>query len=217
MFSIAPKRWWFTFVTVMIVWQSLMPTAHAGMVDHDRTAYGSDMPFSTLSDVVATPWDLFNLPLTMTGNDGWGWTELIPSHCDLAEPGLGNVNHQTLGQILFHGGEGGSNVWLIFDRLAAVLVPHLLWDAKGGLLPDLPGRGIAPYLPTEPIEGLWGGGSRGGGGGGGGGGSSIDLAEPYEPEHEDPGDPPIGAVVPEPATMGCLILGGAMIAGRRRR
>lgn len=125
-------------------------------IDMHRAVSGADRPFTTLKDNLPTEWNLWLEPrITGPTTSDRGW--------HFPERGFGNIFHATQSHILGIGTrqrmvEGDlTGIWLIWDMLVWVPVPHLLyletvdpmgsfyfpWDFKDELRPEIAGFYIA--------------------------------------------------------------------------
>ncbi len=163
---------------LMFSWYAL--PAHGGVMDLKRTAGGADQPFTTLTDDVSTPWEMYLQPaVTFPTVNRRAW---------FAEPGLGNHKGFAFGHILADGSlKNGRPFWVIWDQLVGVPAPYLLWQSAGmsfasddgtagpeheflpevgWLLPDFQGAGLddtslpsrgheVGQIPEPATLGLW--------------------------------------------------------------
>lgn len=176
-------------------------------IDYSLANAGSQVPFSQLSDAIPTAWTLFN-PRAVSGPTiGRSPMDWLRAPADLAEPGLGSPGGTTLGQIVPVGDPGADrSVWGVYDRLAAVPVPVLLYFDNFSRAADSSGA-----MPTRAfnLPLFTGGGAAGGGSSGGSSSGSTASLFPIEPPIE----------VPEPATA-LLLMPVALVlvmALRRQR
>jgi len=100
--------------------------AMAAPIDMHRAISGSNRPFTTLKDNLPTEWNLWLEPrITGPATSDRGW--------HFPERGYGNIYNATQSQMLGIGTrrrmvEGDlTGIWLIWDMLAWVPVPHLLY------------------------------------------------------------------------------------------
>ncbi len=191
----APHVTWGWALLVMI----FSVPALAGM-DHSLAAAGTREPYSQLVDAIPTQWNLFTQPTLFSQGVGLPEWSVSPYHpASLAEPGVGNPNVVLLGQIVGLGQSGGAdrNVFAVYDRLAELPIPIVLYFHPGGT----PRQYITqPFERAEPRVVFQGGGGIGGGGSSG------------------PADAPMVTpwVIPEPTSM-ALVGVGAMLWLRRKR
>lgn len=101
--------------------------ARATPIDLHRAVSGADRPFTTLKDNLPTEWQLWLEPRITGPASKKNWDYHFP------ERGYGNIYNQDQSQILELGTrrrmvEGQkTGIWLIWDMLAWVPVPHLLY------------------------------------------------------------------------------------------
>ncbi|MHB1157233.1 MAG: hypothetical protein ACYC26_10390 [Phycisphaerales bacterium] len=171
-------------------------------IDFNLANAGASRPYSQLSDAIPTAWTLLN-PAAVSGPTiGRSPADWLLSPANLAEPGLGSPNTMTLGQIVPTGIPGADRgVWGVFDRLAVISVPHLLYFDTFSTRAYHPADLLTNtgYLPI-----LFGPGDLSGGDSGVAGGSSSGgfIFDPV-------------IVVPEPASL-ALLLPAAIALIRRR-
>ncbi|HAI13058.1 MAG TPA: hypothetical protein DCM28_15230 [Phycisphaerales bacterium] len=114
-------------VSVLMLLLGVSPT-YATPLDLHRAVSGADRPFTTLKDNLPTEWNLWLEP-RITGPAGGqkNWDFHFP------ERSFGNIFNATQSHILGIGTrrrmvEGDlTGIWLIWDMLAWVPVPHLLY------------------------------------------------------------------------------------------
>ena len=88
---------------------------------------GTQRPYSVLLDEAPVPMSIFAHPVYLAGplTVPTGDTYRPPS---VAEPARGNANPKLLGHIVATGiNSGHRTLYAIWDRLAVVYVPHVLW------------------------------------------------------------------------------------------
>lgn len=172
-------------------------------IDFNLANAGASRPYSQLSDAIPTAWALLN-PAAVSGPTfGPSPADWLRSPANLAEPGLGSPNTMTLGQIVPTGIPGADrSVWGVFDRLAVIPVPHLLYFDTFSTRAYHPADLLtnAGYLPI-----LFGPGDLPGGDSGVAGGSSGGIIL----------DPVI--VVPEPASLAFGLPAAIALIRRRPR
>lgn len=110
----------------LTIFTGLAASAQATPIDMHRAISGADRPFTTLKDNLPTEWDLWLEP-RITGptvtDRGWHFPER----------GLGNIYNATQSQLLGIGTRRRmvewdlTGIWLIWDMLAWVPVPHVLY------------------------------------------------------------------------------------------
>ncbi len=183
-----------TLFCVALMMMLLPLSVNAAPIDMHRAVSGADRPFTTLKDNIPTEWQLWLEPrITGPTTSDRDW--------HFPERGYNNEFNSTQSQILGLGHrrrlvEGDlTGIWLIWDMLVWVPVPHLLYletvDAGGGF--------VDPWFNIEREQHLLGGFFFGG------------IREQVSVPNVD--------VVPEPTT-GALILAGSLLLlsrGNRRR
>lgn len=135
---------------ILVVCSFAVPARAA--IDLALANAGSQVPFSQLSDAIPTAWSLLN-PTAVTGPAvGQPPSAWLALPANLAEPSEGNPNPVTLGQIVSVGSPDGAdrNVWGIFDRLAIIPIPVLLYfdNFSRFLAEPKPLDTRSDYLPT---------------------------------------------------------------------
>lgn len=210
------------FPCVILV-SCLATSAFAGPIDFSRTAGGGNTPASNLVMDSATPWELFDQPLAASAPSGFGYA--------FSEPGMGNAIGQARGQMLTYRNVGQRHTRIIMDILAWVPVAQMLYldpfqpipsdtswlTAQAGYIPvnlagggpvrsgrssrswsfaSIVGPGVPPGTPGET-------------GGGGLPGNPSGGSNP-------PGNNlPNQTVIPEPASLGLLLLATSCLLRRR--
>jgi hypothetical protein len=187
-------------IALVLATAGLAARAPATSMDFDLAAAGTQVPYSQLVDAIPTQWKLFTQPTLMSAAIGLSAPSASALNVSsLAEPALGNPNQTMLGQIVALGNSGGAdrNVWGIYDRLAVIPAPIVLYFDRYLTAP------IGIQRPTS---------------------SSFDLPILYGPgslsgesagANSGGGFAPI-IIVPEPMTVALLATGSLALAQRRR-
>lgn len=166
---------------------AVAPNATASLIDYRLTAGGSPGPFSDRVQDMPLPWAQLNHPLDAGASSQTAWR--------FSEQGLGNEILIDYGQITYIGDLGTRARRAVYDILAWVPVPQLLYLDPHHPAPDNPTVLPGAFPRHDDI--------RGPAGFSGSGGRSLSY-------------PPIEPPVPEPAT---IILFGlsfpALFVGRR--
>lgn len=111
-------------------------SAQGGVIDWQRTLNGGPTPFTTLTDDIPTPWEVY-LPPAVT-------YPTVTREWWFAEASFNNHKPPSFGQILQDSERRtGRPYWIIWDQLAAVSAPNVLWLAEGD-----------PYGASEEPEGF---------------------------------------------------------------
>ena len=115
-----------TSVCVMMLLLWVSPT-FAAPIDMHRAISGANRPFTTLKDNLPTEWQLWLEPRITGPAVQKNWDFHFP------ERGFGNINSATQSQLLGIGTRRRmvewdlTGIWLIWDMLAWVPVPHVLY------------------------------------------------------------------------------------------
>jgi len=183
----------------------MLGTAHGRMIDHDLTADGVHRTWSELVDAIPTAWDVLVNRTPLSEPADFDLPSALPTFFDAAENGSAGV----LGHVvrIGHPNGAGRHVWGVYDRMAAIPSPMLLYFHDGRLYDTarLP-RGRA--FPTEPRR-------PGAAGVRGGSSASPSRAGGTIEQTDDLTTTPI----PEPNTMlsAVVIAAGLLLRRQRRR
>jgi len=141
---------WSPNVAVILVLITITPVVEAGSIDHDLTADGVSRTYSELIDAIPTAWDVLVNLTPLTEPSMLGDPTPLPRRFDAAENGSGGV----LGHVVRvgHPNGAGRHVWGVYDRMAAIPSPMLLYFHDGRLPLDSPrpfdrAHRHRPFLP----------------------------------------------------------------------
>lgn len=180
------------FSVLVLVGGVFAASAHGGVIDLNRTHNGGPTPFTTLTDDVPTPWEVYLPPAVTypTAQRRW-W---------FAEASYNNHEHPSFGVVQVDGERRtGRPYWNIWNQLAAVPEPRVLWlagdNGVGGGGPEQPPLGFDRF---EEVGGV------------------IPAAFPASTTllHGDRLDL---TFVPEPTSLGLWLTAMVMLLLRRRR
>lgn len=198
---------WSRNVATVLVLIAMTAAAEAGPIDHDLTADGVSRTYSELIDAIPTAWDVLVNLTPLAEPSVLRDPTALPRRFDAAENGSGGV----LGHVVRvgHPNGAGRHVWGVYDRMAAIPSPMLLYFHDGRLPLDSPRPFDRAYLQRPFLPGaaaIRGTPSSTGG----------DAAlRPFAAIESEPATTP----VPEPTTIVIALSGlvGLLVRRQRRR